>query len=149
MLPITEIEEIIKLIPQKAPMVMVDKLFHSDEKSSKSGLTIKVDNIFVEDGILKEPGIIEHIAQTAALRAGYFYKLKNEQPPIGFIGAIKNLTVHAFPQLGKELITEIKVETEIMNATVISAEVRCDDKLIAEGEMKIFIMSESSLADKQ
>jgi 3-hydroxyacyl-[acyl-carrier-protein] dehydratase len=146
--PITDIEEIIKLIPQKAPMVMVDKLFYSDEKSSKSGLTIKADNIFVEDGYLKEPGIIEHIAQTAALRAGYFYKLKNEQPPIGFIGAIKNLTVHAFPREGKELVTEIKVEAEVMNATVISAEVKCDGERIADGEMKIFIMSEPSLIDK-
>jgi 3-hydroxymyristoyl/3-hydroxydecanoyl-(acyl carrier protein) dehydratase len=145
--PITDIEEIIKLIPQKPPMVMVDKLFYSDEKSSRSGLTIKEENIFVEGGFLKEPGIIEHIAQTAALRAGYFYSLKTQQPPIGFIGAIKNLTIHNFPQAGKDLVTEIKVEAEIMNATVISAEVRCAGDLIAEGEMKIFIMSEPSLKD--
>ncbi|MEZ4947941.1 MAG: hypothetical protein R2784_00870 [Saprospiraceae bacterium] len=45
---------------------MVDKLWHSDEKETLSGLFISEDNLFVENGHLAEPGIMENIAQTAA-----------------------------------------------------------------------------------
>ena len=123
---------------------MVDKLFYTDETITRTGFTVKEENIFFENGYFKEPGIIEHIAQTAALRAGYYYKTRNEPPPIGFIGAIKNLTINFLPKAG-ELVTEIKVETEIMNATVITAQVRQNDNIVAEGEMKIFIMDSSKL----
>lgn len=138
--PITDKNEVMELIPQRPPVIMVDKLLYNDEVRTISGFTILEENIFSEGGVLKEPGIIENIAQTAAARAGYYYKSKNEKPPIGFIGAVKNLFINFLPEVGKELVTEVKVETEVMNATVISAEVKCEDKIVAGGEMKIFIV---------
>ncbi|HYG38670.1 MAG TPA: 3-hydroxyacyl-ACP dehydratase [Cytophagales bacterium] len=142
--PITDKNEVMALIPQRPPVVMVDKLLYNDEVKTVSGFTILQENIFSKGGVLKEPGIIENIAQTAAARAGYYYKSKNENPPIGFIGAVKNLFINFLPEVGKELITEVKVETEVMNATVISAEVKCEDKVVAGGEMKIFIVQISN-----
>ena len=54
-------------IPQREPMLMVDKLFSVSENDVETGLTVADSNIFVEDGVLSETGLIEHIAQSAAI----------------------------------------------------------------------------------
>lgn len=62
-------EGILNLIPQRPPIVMVDSFFGFEENRSYSGLTDHItDNLFCEAGRLQEPGIIEHIAQSAAAR---------------------------------------------------------------------------------
>ena len=58
--------DIKSLIPQREPIIMIDKIVsHSDEKTSTS-LTIKETNIFVEENIFQSSGLIEHIAQSSA-----------------------------------------------------------------------------------
>ena len=70
-------DKVTSLIPQKAPFVMVDELIASDDVSSIIGFTISEDNIFTQNGEFIEPGLIENIAQSGAIRAGYiFSKLK-------------------------------------------------------------------------
>ena len=65
-------EEILEYIPQRPPVVMVDTFYGIDERGcARSGLTVTADNLLVADGVLDECGIVEHIAQSAALRAGY------------------------------------------------------------------------------
>ena len=80
-------------------MVMIDKLLFSDTEKCITGLHITEENIFCNDGLFREPGLIENMAQTAAVQAGYNSSLKSEQgkfkeAPIGFIGAIKDLKIH-------------------------------------------------------
>ena len=65
------VENIQLLIPQRPPFVMIDKLLSFSETTTTTGLSIRADNIFVENGLFKEPGLVENIAQTAAARAGY------------------------------------------------------------------------------
>jgi len=133
-------EEIRQLLPQKHPFVMVGCLYYSDEKRTASGLKITTENIFCNDGVFIEPGIIENIAQTAALRVGYYAKANNLlDPPVGYIGAIKNLKIHFLPKLNDEIFTEIVIEHEVFDVTLISGKVMCNDKLVAECEMKIFL----------
>ena len=77
---------ILDLIPQRAPIVMVDELLDVYGIVSRSRFTIREENIFVDNGILSECGLIEHIAQSAAARVGYIFKSKNQPIPIGYIG---------------------------------------------------------------
>jgi predicted hotdog family 3-hydroxylacyl-ACP dehydratase len=51
---------------------------------------VKEDNIFVVSGVLKEPGMIESIAQTVAAREGYISKLENKPVRLGYIGLLVN-----------------------------------------------------------
>jgi predicted hotdog family 3-hydroxylacyl-ACP dehydratase len=132
-------DQILQLIPQRPPMVMVDKLISIEEKTTTAGLTVLPENIFVMDGLFREPGLIEHIAQSAALGVGYYYRSRNEEVPTGFIGAIKNLVINFLPEAHCELITEITVEHEVLNATLIRGKVFLKEKLVAECEMKIFL----------
>lgn len=139
---IIEGSNILDLIPQRPPIVMVDKFYGIDEANSYTGLTITLDNLFIENGKFKEPGIIEHIAQSAAARIGYICQQTNVPVPLGFIGSVDKLTIHSLPLVGKELYTEIKIIQEVAEITLIGAIVKSEDSLIAECRMKIFLKKE-------
>ncbi len=142
--PILEGLAVSALIPQKPPIEMVDKLWFNDETTTISGFSIKSTNIFCEDGFFREPGIIENIAQTAALRVGYVVSLmeKNGEkvnPPVGYIGAIKKLIINRLPEIGSELRTEVKIQHVVFDVTLISGKTTINGETIAECEMKIFL----------
>ena len=63
--------EILGLIPQRAPIVMVDRFLGLEDGISTTCLEVRADNIFCNDGCLNECGVIEHIAQSAAARVGH------------------------------------------------------------------------------
>ena len=136
MIPVDNIE---MLIPQKPPFVMIDKLLAFSEMATSTGFAIRVDNIFVEQDVFKEPGLVENIAQTAAARAGYVSKTENKPVLVGYIGAVNNLQVFSLPKTGDELITEITIENQIFDVTLISGKITCKGQLIAQCKMKIFI----------
>lgn len=132
-------KQVSQLIPQGLPMIMVDGLISSDETETVSTLTIVEDNIFYKEGVFCEPGIIENIAQTAALRSGYQASVKNEKPAVGFIGSVKKLKVYDLPKLNDILTTKIIVTTQLLNALIVRGETRVGDILIAEGDLNIFL----------
>lgn len=134
-------EQILNLIPQRPPIVMIDKFISAADGKTMTGLTVKEDNIFVENGLLREPGLIENIAQSAAAGVGYVYSNSGKPIPLGFIGAVKNLKVYSLPAVGDELITDVKIEHEVFEITMISSRIRCSEKLIAECEMKIYLQT--------
>ncbi len=74
-------KDILPLIPQRPPFVMVDTLVTAGENNARTKLKIRSDNIFVKENQLTEPALIENIAQTAAARMGYICKQNNEQVP--------------------------------------------------------------------
>ena len=131
---------ILDLLPQHPPFVMVDKLLYYDDITTTTSLTICEDNIFVENNEFTESGIIENIAQTCAARMGYLNKyIANDTVKIGFIGSIKNLIIEELPKVGDLLTTTIEVVSEVFAITLVNAKVEVDDKLIASCEMKISI----------
>ncbi|QIU97460.1 hydroxymyristoyl-ACP dehydratase [Bacteroides faecium] len=132
-------EGILGLIPQRSPIVMVDSFFGIEENCSYSGLTVTSDNIFCEAGKLQEPGIIEHIAQSAAARIGFIYTRQGEKVPLGFIGSVDKLKIYDLPEVGMTLFTEITVVQEVFDITLVAAQVKAGEELIAECRMKIFI----------
>ncbi|HEX8517647.1 MAG TPA: hydroxymyristoyl-ACP dehydratase [Bacteroidia bacterium] len=143
-LPMIEGAAVSALIPQKSPIEMVDKLWFNDETTTVSGFTVREDNIFCKNGYFGEPGIIENIAQTAAIRAGYMASLLRKEgetgaPPVGYIGAIKKLVIHQLPKAGAELKTEIVVQQVVFDVTLISGRSTMDGVPVAECEMKIFL----------
>lgn len=135
-------EGILGLIPQRPPIVMVNSFFGIEENCSYSGLTVTSDNIFCEAGKLQEPGIIEHIAQSAAARIGFIYTQQGAQVPLGFIGSVDKLRIYNLPEVGMKLFTEITVVQEVFDITLVSAQVKAGEELIAECRMKIFIKKE-------
>jgi 3-hydroxyacyl-[acyl-carrier-protein] dehydratase len=127
-------------IPQKPPMVMVDRLIEIGGKTAVTSFLIKEDNIFCENGEFREPGLIENMAQTAAAGAGAKPGNSERNAPRGFIGGIRNLKIDDFPKVGQQIITRVTVLHEVFDATIVQGEVFLDDRLIAACEMKIFLV---------
>ena len=131
---------ILELLPQLPPFVMVDTLTHFDEVITRTRMQVMADNIFVENNTFTESGIIENIAQTCAARMGYINKyLCSDKVKIGFIGSIKDLVINELPKVGDELQTTIEVISEVFAITLVNARVETSGKLIASCEMKISI----------
>jgi predicted hotdog family 3-hydroxylacyl-ACP dehydratase len=135
-LPVADITE---LIPQKPPFVMVDQLIFVDEEITRTTFTVQADNVLTENGVFSEAGLIENIAQTAAAGAGYKAMQQNEPVKAGFIGAIKDLEIFGLPKIGQLLETEVHIENQVFNVTIVTGKVACAGKLLAQCEMKIFI----------
>jgi 3-hydroxymyristoyl/3-hydroxydecanoyl-(acyl carrier protein) dehydratase len=132
-------DAVLQMIPQKPPMAMIDTIMEVSAQKAMTALTIKEENIFCEEGFFQAPGLSENIAQTAAAQVGYLSHLSGEAPPVGFIGAIKNLKIEQLPKVGDQLITEIEIEHEIMNFTLINGISKVGDQVMAQCQMKIFI----------
>ena len=132
-------EDILKLIPQKPPFVMVDKLVYSDDNITRTSFIIPADNVLVIDGKFTAAGLMENMAQTAAAGEGNLARIEDRPIDIGFIAGVKDLEVFELPQVGDELLTEVKFETRLLNAAIVTGKVFSHEQLIAQCEMKIFI----------
>ena len=118
---------------------MVDVVWSATDEGAETGLTVRKDNIFVREGLFREPGLIEHIAQSAAAFAGYGTFVRGEKPKLGFIGEIKECLFHQLPRVGCELHTAIRVIAVVKGISLISAETTCEGRPVASCQMKIFI----------
>jgi predicted hotdog family 3-hydroxylacyl-ACP dehydratase len=137
--PITNIKH---LIPQKFPFVMVDTLLGFSETNLISSFKILESNIFFNNYVFSEPGLIENMAQTVALHTGYDYFLRGEEAPTGYIGSIKKMELYRLPELHDVIQTEAHILQEFMGVTLVEINVFNDKKVkIASSIMKTVIAS--------
>jgi len=137
-LPVTG-QNMLELIPQRPPFVMVDTLFAVEENSCETGFHIPEGHIFVENGFFHEPGLIENMAQSAAAMTGFGVINSGQNPKTGFIAAIKNLKINKLPKSGHAIKTQITIIDHVLDFTLISGKVYDNNDIFAECEMKIFI----------
>lgn len=134
--------DIRSLVPQRAPILMVDKLLDAAGDTATTSLTVREDNYFLNDsdGRLEETGLMEHIAQSASAFAGFkATSLGAEQPPVGYIGEIKWFYCYLCPQVGDELRTTVTFGTALNGVTMLTAQTVVHDIVAAETQMKIYI----------
>lgn len=137
-------ENIINFIPQRPPIVMVDKIITVvGDDGAKCSLVITSDNIFLEStGELSVAGLVEHIAQSASALFGYNAKRAGEpHVPLAYIGEVKKLRCYRQPLVGEELVTTVTIGATVGDVTLLSAQVRVGQQLITESLMKIGIVS--------
>ncbi len=126
--------DITELLPQREPMLMVDRLTAWSERSAETEFLVRQDNVLAGDAEL----LLENVAQTCAARIGYYNKYILKKPvTLGYIGEIRNFEIYGFPREGDILKTAIDVEQEIFGISLVSAKVCAGGKTLAEGRMKI------------
>ena len=86
--------------------------------------------------------MIEHVAQSAAAFAGYLPYTQGESPKLGFIGEVKKFKISRLPKVGEFLHTTLRVLGEAAGVTLIAAETKSDEEVLATCQMKIFIKEE-------
>jgi len=131
-------DDITKYIPQRHPIVMVHALVEADDEHAVTQLTIEPDNIFVSKEYFAEPGLVENIAQTAAMHVGYQCSLKNIPIPIGYIAAVKDLKIQSLPKQNTRITTSVKVTNKVLDVTVVEGRVEQEGNLLCSCEMRIF-----------
>lgn len=132
-------DEIKLVIPQRAPMLMVDVLYEATDTEAHSGLTVAADNIFCRDGCFTEPGLVEHIAQSASALAGCKAYMQNKPAPTGFIGEVKKCRIYALPSVGATLDTHLQIVSEVNGISLLKACTKVGENVLVECQMKIFV----------
>jgi predicted hotdog family 3-hydroxylacyl-ACP dehydratase len=141
--------DVLQLLPQKPPFVMIGKLLHFDMTRTVTSFEIKEENIFNDNGMFTPTGMIENIAQTCAARMGYANQyIYKESVKLGFIGSIKDLKIYDCPKTGDVITTTIDIIEEVFQLTLVHANIVLDGRIIAEAEMKIAISDIDSKAEQ-
>ncbi len=142
--PLKTDEALYGYIPQRPPFVMVDKMLEKGDNYLISGFYIEASNVLCEHGKFKEGGLVENIAQTAALFAGTKFVDQGKEIPVGYIAGIKDLFIYKLPAAGEHIVTKTTLTHELMNIQMVTGEVfNQNDEKIAECELRIFIKEAS------
>lgn len=136
-------------VPQYPPFLMVDTLDVFEDQKAVSTFTITNDNILLDTYGFSDAGMLENMAQTCALHAGYKFiqgvssietaSDATKKAPVGFIGSIKDYVATQYAQVGDTIHTEVVIEHSIGLASVIRGQVFFKEEMIATCEMKIFL----------
>ncbi len=130
-------EQIQRFIPQRPPFVMIDNLIEATPGRFETDFKILPDNIFLEEGILREYALIENIAQSGAAGLAMINRLDRQQPINGFIGGISKLNVYDLPKINDTIQTIITPIAQLGEMFLLKAENFVGDKKIMECEVKL------------
>lgn len=128
---------ITSLIPQRPPFVMVDKVLGCGDADAVTELTVREDNIFLDDMKLSPAGMIENMAQACAARMGCVNRMRNEPVKIGFIGDIRDCIILRQPLCHEVLHTHVHIVEEVFNLTLAMVTTKVGDETIASARVKI------------
>ncbi|TXE08335.1 hypothetical protein ES711_07455 [Gelidibacter salicanalis] len=138
-IPITNLADLKKLLPHREPMMMVDSLLDFSEGKATVGFTILKDNLFVANNEFSETGLIEHMAQAAALYTGYKNYADNLPAKEGFIASIKTVSIQHLPKVNAYLKTEVAIVYELMHLTTVKLSIFNGNFEIANAEMNLML----------
>lgn len=148
--------DIQKYLPHRAPMLMVDLILKMDDQIVETVFEIKHNNIFLDNGLFTEAGLIENAAQTCcSVVAKDYFVDENDQDKIdvdvvGFISAIKTLKIHTLPKAGDILFTKAvlvsKFITDDYSLCTMSCQTFHKGELLLEGEINLFIQDNLKIA---
>lgn len=141
-LPITDPKVIQQLLPHRNPMIMVDALFKENGNCGEVHFTIREENLFVANNELAPSGLIEHMAQAAALFSGFKKQSDHPIAEVGFIASIKNLEINRLPRVDTILKTEVCILHEIMHISTVKLSTFMDNDLIASAEMNTVLKTD-------
>jgi len=130
-------EKIQDFIPQRPPFVMVDNLVEASEEMFKSDFRITPDNIFLDNGYLREFALIENIAQTSSAGLAVTSKFRGTKKPDGYLGGISKLKLYELPKLNDTIYTTVNLLTRFENMFLIKGVNYLDGRMLMECEMKL------------
>ena len=136
-------DDITRFIPQRHPIVMVHNLLEASDTHAVTQLYVEEENVFASNGTFAEPGLIENIAQTAAVHVGYQCTKKGVPIPIGYIAAIRDLKINELPPAKSTITTSVKIINKVLDVTVVQGEVVYDNRVLCSCEMRIFAKVQS------
>ncbi len=125
-----------QLMLQQPPFRFVDELLHFGDDKTVTAFTVR-EGLLTEDGHLCAEGLVEHMAQSAAVRAGYIARYIRHVPvAFGIIGEVRDLLIHRLPAVGEKLETDVYLLHEVFGITQTDVQVRSRGELLAAARIK-------------
>jgi len=141
-------EEIKKLIPQRFPFIMIDKVIELvPGKEAVAIKNISGNDIFFlghfpEKAIMPGALIIEAMAQTAIILFATAKENKgDDKKPIYFLGSVKARFLHSVVPGDQLKIKAVNVKS-LPNGAFVSAEAFVDEKKVSEAELVFSVKDE-------
>ena len=141
-----DFEEIQKLIPQRFPFIMVDRVLevepgkHAIAVKNISGNDMVFLGHFPERAIMPGALILEAMAQTAIILFATSRK-NDDNKPLYYFGSVKARFLHpAVP--GDQLKIKVVNVKSLPNGAYVSGEAFVDDKKITEAELVFSVKNE-------
>ena len=132
--------DVLTIIPQRPPFVFVDEIIYADEQSAEASYVVKEDCPLVSNHILPLAGVLEHVAQSCAARIGYLQSAQNEPIRIGYIGAVKKITLNRAPSVGEHLVTKVTLLDSVMDISLLQCDTFVEDQMIAQTTIKLALV---------
>lgn len=135
-------------LPHREPFLMVDKVLELTEEFVATSFEIKSTCILIENNCFNEVGLIENAAQTCSSIVGKSYFDDDDVEGkgaklIGFISAIKKVTIIDCPKVGETIITKANLKSrfdaDAYSISTIECTIYLADTEIASCEMNLFI----------
>ncbi len=128
-----------RIIPQQAPMRVVDRLEKVGERTGEVTVSISNDMLFVrDDGTLDETVYLEMIAQAVAALNGFKALGVSNTVVDGLLLGAKKLEIFGKAEIGETLTVSIFKDTYYGDFGIVKGRVLRGDELLAQGEVKFW-----------
>lgn len=140
--------DIENFLPHRKPMLMVDKIIAISPTYVLCSFAINRDNIFVSGDFFQEVGLIENMAQTCSSIVGQTFYDQNYNPTsdkriIGFISAIKQLSIFNLPKVGANISTDSTLTSQFdgedYTICTMFVQAKHNEVLLANAEINLFL----------
>lgn len=138
--------DITKFLPHRHPFLMVDHVLSIDDEHVSTSYHITEDCLFNDQGFFNEVGLVENAAQTCSSIVGKSYFDGNESSNIkliGYISAIKKVTVFSLPKVDTTIVTNAKLlsrfDTDEFSICTLKCEIVQDAKELVSCELNLVI----------
>lgn len=148
----TKAIEIQNYLPHRTPMLMVDIITAINKNSVATMFEIKEDNIFVENNVFCEVGLIENAAQTCSAIVGqnFFFDENHQERKdvkvLGFISSMKSVTILNLPTVNDRIYTEGKLISRMdgddFSICLIAVTSYTDTKKLLKAEVNLFLQKQ-------
>lgn len=132
-----KMSDILSLIPQRPPFVMVDRLVSCSFDDAATEFAVRQDNILVDDNKLSATGLMENMAQSCAARLGWLNTNSGKGVQIGVIGEIRNCKFFRQPNVGELLTTKVHIIEDLGIITLATVSVFSGEEEVASCRIKI------------
>jgi radical SAM protein with 4Fe4S-binding SPASM domain len=134
------------LIPQHAPMRLVDTLVSVGERAAVIEATIRPDGPFTNtDGTLEEAAFLEIMAQSMAALNG-FRTIRNGDSPQGFLLGARQIEVVGSARVGDRLTVTVQKHAKYGDFGLVLGRVSRNGELLARGEIKVWHKTDATTA---
>lgn len=135
-------DQIAQYLPQRPPFIMVDELLAVDHRYIRTRLTIRSDNLFLEEDTFPAHALIEHLAQSAA--AGITFQHLAKVPATsspskleGFLVGLSRLEVFDLPRVTNTIETRLELLHRFGNLVQLQGSIFLNQTQLLRGTLKV------------